>query len=585
MSLMVVTGLAALVVSFSVTLVCERLAPRFGLVAIPRNDRWHRAPVPLLGGVAIVAGTLIPLALSGAVTRDLLVLILAAGGIACVGLLDDITSLKPQLKLVAQVVGAAALIAFGLELRLTPFALLNLCLTLVWVVGITNAFNLLDNMDGLAAGIAAIAAAFRLLFSYWEADAIGLVVASSLLGSCLGFLMRNFPPARIFMGDAGSQFVGFFLAGVSLIQVPYSRGTVAVLAVPALLLLVPIFDTIFVMATRVFSGRPISVGGRDHTSHRVVAIGASERRVALFFYVVASAAGGVAVISYQAGLSYAALALGMTLLATGLLGVYLAGIQVVTRSPASPAITVVRRLADFQYKRQVLTIALDLALIVFAYYAAYVLRFEYAIDAELGKLLRSLPVILVSQLLAFVGFGLYRGVWRYAGLRDVLRIAQAATVGTMAAAFVLVLTYRFEGFSRAVFIVDWLLLVILIGGSRVSFRLFGELLRSRPVGFERVLIYGAGDGGELTARELLNNPGLRRMPIGFIDDNRSKHGAKIHGLPVLGGSERIEMLLRQHKVGEVIVSSPKIEGNGLSEAVSACERLDVPIRRAGLRLE
>lgn len=575
----------ALAASLVLTLVCERLAPRFGLVAVPRNDRWHRAPVPLLGGVAIVLGTLTTIALAGAATRDVVVLSLSAAGIAAVGLLDDVKSLKPQLKLVTQVVGAAVLIAFGLELRLTPYGLLNLCLTLIWVVGVTNAFNLLDNMDGLAAGIAAIAAAFRLLFSFWEGDATGIVVASALLGSCLGFLVRNFPPARIFMGDTGSQFVGFFLAGLSLIQVPYSRGTLAVLAVPALLLLVPIFDTIFVMTTRLTSGRPISVGGRDHTSHRVVAVGASERRVALFFYVIAASAGGVAVISYEARFSYAALALGMTLLATILLGVFLSGIQVVTRPAADPSITLVQRLADFQYKRQILTVALDLALIVFAYYAAYVLRFEHAIDAEIGKLLRSLPVVLVSQLLAFVGFGLYQGVWRYAGLRDIVRIAQATTVGTMAAVVVLVLTSRFDGFSRAVFIVDWLLLLLLIGGSRVSFRLFGELLRSRPVGFERVLIYGAGDGGELTARELLNNPGLRRIPIGFIDDNRSKHGAKIHGVPVLGGSERIETLLRQHKVNEVIVSSPKIEGHGLAEALTACERLDVPVRRAGLRLE
>ena len=577
--------LVALAMALVLTVVCERVAPRFGLVAVPRNDRWHRAPVPLLGGIAIVLGTLVTIGLFGGASRDVIVLSVTAAGIAAVGLLDDVLSLKPQLKLVTQVVGAAVLIAFGLELRLTPFGLLNLCLTLIWVVGVTNAFNLLDNMDGLAAGIAAIAAAFRLLFSFWEGDAIGVVVSSALLGSCLGFLIRNFPPARIFMGDTGSQFVGFFLAGLSLIQVPYSRGTLAVLAVPALLLLVPIFDTIFVMTTRLTSGRPISVGGRDHTSHRVVAVGASERRVALFFYVIAASAGAVAVVSYQARFSYAALALGMTLLATILLGVFLAGIQVVTRPAGAESITLVQRLADFQYKRQILTVALDLGLIVFAYYAAYVLRFEAALDAELGRMLRSLPVILVSQLLAFVGFGLYQGVWRYAGLRDIVRIVQATSGGTMAAVVVLVLTSRFDGFSRAVFIVDWLLLLLLIGGSRVSFRLFGELLRSRPVGFERVLIYGAGDGGELTARELLNNPGLRRIPVGFIDDNRSKHGAKIHGVPVLGGSERIETLLRQHKVNEVIVSSPKIEGDGLAEALTACERLDVPVRRAGLRLE
>jgi len=131
---------------------------------------------------------------------------------------------------------------------------------------------------------------------------------------------------------------------------------------------------------------------------------------------------------------------------------------VVEAEPPSRSGAVLRLIADFQYKRQVLTVILDLALIVLAYYSAYLLRFEQGIKGELERFLASMPVVLVSQLVALVGFGLYRGVWRYAGIRDSLRIVSAAAVGTMGAVVLLVLAYRFEGFSRAVFILDWLVL-------------------------------------------------------------------------------------------------------------------------------
>ncbi|MFQ5664664.1 MAG: nucleoside-diphosphate sugar epimerase/dehydratase, partial [Terriglobia bacterium] len=213
------------------------------------------------------------------------------------------------------------------------------------------------------------------------------------------------------------------------------------------------------------------------------------------------------------------------------------------------------------------------------------LRFEAGMAPELKRFFDSLPLVLVSQLVALVIAGLYRGVWRYAGLRDLIRIVGATTVGTMGAVVFLVLVYHFHGFSRAVFVLDWLLLVVLLGGSRLSFRLFGELFRPRPGQFQRVLIYGAGDGGELTVRELLNNPTLQRVPVGFIDDDRGKHGTRIHGLPVFGGIGSLEALIREHVITEVVISSLKIQGNGLEQVAERCRAHGVSVRRASLRLE
>jgi UDP-GlcNAc:undecaprenyl-phosphate GlcNAc-1-phosphate transferase len=491
------------------------------------------------------------------------------------------------MKLGAQLIGAAVLVYFGLELRLTPLPFLNLFLTLFWIVGITNAFNLLDNMDGLAATIALVAGAFRLVLFSWEGDQPGVLASAAFIGAVGGFLVRNFPPARIFMGDAGSLFLGFFVGGLSLAaaQAPYSRSLAAVLVIPVLLVSIPIFDTAFVTITRLLSGRHVHVGGRDHTSHRLVAIGLSERQALLFLAAISAAAGLVAAFSYRLGLSYTIVLLAVLVLALILLGIYLSRVRVLHTQAESHSGAVLRLLADFQYKRQVCTLLVDACLIPLAYYAACLIRFEEAMPAYLGEFYRSLPIVLITQLSAFGGFGLYRGVWRFTSIPDLLRIGKATAVGTIASVVVLVYTERFVGFSRTVFVLDWLLLLVLIGGSRVSFRIFGELFRVRPASFERVLIYGAGAGGELVVRELLNNSALRRVPVGFVDDDRTKHSTRIHGVPVFGGSEQIEGLVREHQITELIVSSPKILGNELAMAMTICGRLDVALRRAALRLE
>src|SRR2546430_14619275 len=145
-------------------------------------------------------------------------------------------------------------------------------------------------MNGLAATLAIVAAGFRLLFFHWENDQSGLQVSAMFIGAVAGFLARNFPPAKIFMGDTGSLFLGFFLAGLSLgtAERAYSRGVAAVLVIPVLLLLIPIFDTAFVTVTRLSSGRRVTVGGRDHTSHRLVAVGLSERRAVTLLALLAA---------------------------------------------------------------------------------------------------------------------------------------------------------------------------------------------------------------------------------------------------------------------------------------------------------
>jgi UDP-GlcNAc:undecaprenyl-phosphate/decaprenyl-phosphate GlcNAc-1-phosphate transferase len=580
-------ALTAFVLSLTLTLLAERVARRAGVVARPAADRWHRGEVPLLGGVAIVVATLVPLLGTAHGRRDLVILSLTALAMGLVGLIDDVQRLSPQAKVLAQTLLGAVLLHFGFVLHLTGFRLVDMLVTLFWIIGITNAFNLLDNMDGLSATIAIVAAGFRLLFFVWEGDDDGIHAAVIFAGAVAGFLVRNFAPAKIFMGDAGSLFLGFFLSGLCLIgaQRAYSRGVVAVLVIPVLLLLIPIFDTAFVTATRLLAGVSPAAGGRDHTSHRLVAIGLTERQTVLLLALISAAAGGVAVLSYRVGLSRAVVLLALLVIGLVLLGIHLSRVKVVHTVEARDGGTILQVLADFQYKRQVMTLGLDVCLILVAYYAAYVIRFEGTFDVYVEQLYDSLPVVLLVQLVTLAAFGLYRGIWQYTGLSDAVRIVKAVTLGTMIAVIALVYTDRFVGFSRTVFILDWLLLIVLLGGSRLSFRLLTEVLRPRPAAFRRVLIYGAGDGGELIVREILNNPELQRVPVGFIDDDRAKHLTRIHGLPVLGSSDQLEAILSKRPVTEIIVSSVKIPAARLASVAEVCRGLEVRLKRASFHLE
>jgi UDP-GlcNAc:undecaprenyl-phosphate GlcNAc-1-phosphate transferase len=324
-------GLPAFTVSLGLTLLAERVAPRLGVVARPAADRWHRAPIPLLGGVAIAATTVAGVVATSGGDHALIVLALAGLAMAAVGLIDDVRPLSPGLKLLGEMVIAAAVLWLGLALHLTGVVVLDALITLVWIVGITNAFNLLDNMDGLAAAIAIVTAGFRLWLFARDGDAGGAGTAVVFLGALTGFLVRNFPPARIFMGDAGSLFTGFFLAALPLTAAdpPDPRGGLAAFVVPVLLVSVPLFDTAFVTTTRAVAGRSIVVGGRDHTSHRLVAIGWTERQTVLLLAALSVVAGAIAVLSYRLAVLHVIALLALLVAGLVALGVVLSRVRTV----------------------------------------------------------------------------------------------------------------------------------------------------------------------------------------------------------------------------------------------------------------
>jgi UDP-GlcNAc:undecaprenyl-phosphate GlcNAc-1-phosphate transferase len=588
----IVAPLVSFALATALTPVVRGLARRWGFVAKPKTDRWHKRPTAMMGGVAIwMAVIATDLALVPHTSAGWVVLG-ASSFLFLVGLADDWLHIKPYQKLIGQVIGAAAVVNYGLLLPWTRSLPANMVITIFWLIGITNAINLLDNMDGLATGIAAIASAF-LTFNFFAA---GQTTEAMMLGvftaALIGFLIYNSNPASIFMGDSGSMFIGFFLSSAALINLAggRSRAFVPVLAVPILVLFIPIFDTTFVTILRKLSGRAASQGGRDHTSHRLVALGLSEKRAVLLLYGLAALSGLLAIFVRQLKPDVSIALLAVFTLALTLLGVYLAGVKGYDEEEqvrAENESALYAFLIDFSYKRRIFEVLLDVILVVLAYWSAYALQFGPFSDSPAWKLfLRTLPVLVVVRLAAFLVFGVYRGIWRYTSMDDLLAFAKAVAAGSILSMLVILFKFRFQGFSRAVFLVDALMMLLLLAGSRVAFRFFRKVLPSgAAANGRRVLIYGAGDAGELLLRELLNNRDLSYAPVGFMDDDTTKHGKLIHGYRVFGGNGLLPKLIAQHDVEQVLISTPRVSPERIAEILSQCESLNVELRRLSIKLE
>jgi UDP-GlcNAc:undecaprenyl-phosphate GlcNAc-1-phosphate transferase len=394
------------------------LSLRVDVVSRPRADRWHTSPTPALGGVAIFLAFLLGLSLQTGRGELRAELVVAAGLMFLLGLVDDLRRITPPTKLILQIMAASVLIYFGYRIDFFPWTVPNILLTFVWLVGLTNAFNLLDNMDGLAAGVGLIAGGF-LSYFFWQAQDLALLSFSlALVGSGLAFLFFNFPPARIFMGNSGSLFLGFALAALAIARTPRASNVFAVMGVPTLLLLLPIVDTSLVTITRLLRGQSPVQGGSDHTSHRLVAFGLSERQAVLVLYAIALASGIAGTVLETLDYDLSLVLIPLLLVALALLTAYLGGLQVVSPQAPPRAGAFTRLMADLTFRRRLLEVGLDFLLIGIAFYLAVWTRFGFRLgEGELDRFGRALPIALVAVLLVHFLLGVYRGVWRYVGWR------------------------------------------------------------------------------------------------------------------------------------------------------------------------
>ncbi len=271
-----------------ITPLARRAAWRFGVLDQPSGRKVHTTATPLMGGLAIYAAMVLALFLFSPRAHLVETLAIGAGAswMALIGLIDDRQGMSFRTKLLAQVVAALVIVWAGIQIRLFAIPALDVLLTVFWIVALTNAVNFLDNMDGLAAGLTGIAAAFFFILAAGEGQGLVSSLAAAIAGAALGFLIFNFNPASIFMGDMGSQVLGFTLA-VLAIKLRFATAPgITTWAVPLLVLGLPIFDITLVVFTRLREGRSPAEAGKDHTSHRLNQMGLSPRRTVLTLYAV-----------------------------------------------------------------------------------------------------------------------------------------------------------------------------------------------------------------------------------------------------------------------------------------------------------
>ena len=277
------------------TPVAAVLARRMGVLDRPNERKAHVEATPYLGGVAVVVGLVVAGIVIGSTARQAAVIAACAMAIFLLGLYDDVRGLGPVSKVGVE--AALAVVLWFADVRAGFFGIpaLDLVLTIAWVVVIVNAVNLLDNMDGLASGVAVIAGIAYFSIAAAQGDYLVTALAAALAGTSVGFLRHNFPPARIFLGDAGSLLLGLLLAVLGLLIDLAGPSNAVRIGIQALILGVPVFDTALVVVSRWRGGRPITLGGTDHSSHRLFRVGLSGRQVAFVIYAGQLATASVAV--------------------------------------------------------------------------------------------------------------------------------------------------------------------------------------------------------------------------------------------------------------------------------------------------
>jgi UDP-GlcNAc:undecaprenyl-phosphate/decaprenyl-phosphate GlcNAc-1-phosphate transferase len=589
-----IVSTAAFAVAAAVLWLLLRTPAGARLVAVPSDARWHTQPTPLFGGVGIFAGfsagVLLALATGAIEWSGELGGILAGVTIVFVaGLVDDLWHLPPVAKLAAQILAAVVVLASGLNVEIVGNDVLAWAVGLVWLVGITNAFNLLDNMDGLAATLAVVSCAYFAIDAVTEHENDTVLALALALGlACAGFLPFNLRPRRgaaVFMGDSGSMVIGFGLASLALAASWTVAGTtVATILLPLLVLAIPILDTTLVTIARLVEKRPVTQGGRDHTSHRLVYYGLSETKAVLLLAIVASAIGATA-LAYNVLDNGRLTAIGVlvTFVLLVQFGSFLSDLEERSRRGVEGPEPSLWRALVFEPRRLVEVFA-DFVIICASFLAAYVLAVGgFGTEYERSVYLSALPILLGARYVLFVALGVYRRVWRYATARDVVPIVVGCFASALVACLILIALRPIGSFPAVqIFVIDAFLCTALVGASRLALRLFPETLGQRGVR-RRVLVVGAGRAGRSIARELRESDDARA--VGFLDDNPRVRRRRILGISVLGSLDEAEQAIASSRADEVLVSIPAAPQERLELVARAAERAQIPCRTVRRHVE
>ncbi len=536
-----------------------------------KEERWKTGKVSLGGGIAISAAFLIGLLVNFKSDLTYIGFILGCSFIFFIGLADDLKNIPAHKKLLLQIAAACIAVGSGIQVRIIGTPILNIPITILWIVGITNAFNLLDNMDGLSAGIAFISAFFIYLMCAptggWDAAYPAILLA----GCSLGFLFFNFHPAKIFMGDCGSLLLGYALACISIMGTWQHASNLAfMLTAPILILGVPIFDTTLVTIQRKLNARPVSSGGKDHSSHRLVLRGYSESTAVLILYSIAALCGTLALLGMKYDFYITSLSAILAFIVLAVFGLYLSDAKVYGDTPTKHW-----KIDSFNThrlpKRRLLEILLDLLIFCAAYFSAYLLRYDGIVDDyNMALFVKSLPWLVAIKLSAFAVVGIYSGVWRYIVFSDIYKFLGGSLLGSVGFTAFLAVFYRMEGFSRALIVIDFLLTFFMTMGARVGLRALRESVYAYPKNGKKVMLVGAGETGGSILMEIRKHRELGLLPVAIVDDDPNKIGKKLLGVPVVGPTVHIPKVVENFGIEKIIVAMPSASKETISKVETMC---------------
>ena len=593
----------AAMAAWLLTPVSAWLAVRVGAIDQPGPRRVHTQPMPRLGGLAVVTSAVAVLAagalgVPGApVWADRGVALGIFAGlvpILAVSVRDDVAGLRPLPKLLAHAAGAGIAMWCGVMLPPTvhlfgtPLHLgwMAVPLSALWLIGLTNAFNFVDGLDGLSAGLGLISAASLAVVLLMTQQPRGAAAALVLAGSIVGFLPFNIHPARVFLGDCGATAIGYLLACFTLSGFSLLSSGLATL-IPVLLVGVPVADTLVSVLRRTVAraeggtGSRVYEADRNHFHHRLLALGLSH---------------GAAVITLcAAGGLLSAIALASLLLTQQQSGLLLVGILVagfiglkrLGYSEFEPIRSgVALRLYDLPVlQRAFFAVFVDIAVVGAALYLSAGLKYDdWHLVRTRGMLLSMFAVLTPVSVAAYSLFGMYRASWRLEGIDAYRRLALAVAAGSAAAAALLALMAPQE-VSLSFFGVYTFVALVLANGVRVSFRLADQARMRAASAGERTLIYGAGVRGAGALRELLSNSAAGFVPVGFLDDNPQRVGKSLDGIPILGAIAGLEKAIADTGATVVIVSSDRIPWEKVAEARRLCAARGVRLLRMRVGFE
>ncbi|MDH3198534.1 MAG: NAD-dependent epimerase/dehydratase family protein, partial [Candidatus Krumholzibacteria bacterium] len=426
-----------------------------------------------------------------------------------------------------------------------------------------NAYNFIDGIDGLAAGSAFIACAFLSVIAWALGHALLGLLFLAVGASCLGFLQFNFPPSRLFMGDGGSTFLGYFFAYAAITG---NRLTPELpVFIPILVLSSLYVDAALTLVNRILQRKKILEAHHTHYYQRLLSLGLNHKQVTLLEYALIVLLGTSAVVYFRAG-QYFPLFLSLCWFAlfTGVI-LKIRGLERGDRL--------------FWERRTVFVIGVDALLIAAAYVGAYFLRMNFRFtEAEGMAMLRALPIVLVIRTACFFKYGLYRGLWKYTSTADVVRVIKAVTAGSALILTAVVLLYRFVAFPRTLFVIEYFLLILLVLGARFSLRLFHEIGReAHGDQVTRYGIVGAGDYGERIGREIKSERGARAEVVCYIDDDERKIGLALKGAPINGPVARLGEICRRHRVDALVLGVRTASEAAVGAIAQAARAAGVPL--------